>query len=101
MSEMLRVLVVVSNGVAECSSDKGVDVEIFDWDNFKDDPVGTEGVSEHFRDLAESWEGLPIGGTLEERFPLSDWMDEVANGDTTLGYEMWAFSKAEESSHDA
>jgi hypothetical protein len=94
-----RVLIVVSGGVADCNSDKGVDVVIFDWDNFRADPVGTDGVPEHFRDLAESWVGLPIGGTLEERFPLCDWQYEVANGDTTLGYEMWAFSKAEEASH--
>ena len=48
-----RVLVIVSGGVADYVSDSGVEVEVFDWDNYKDDPEGTGGVPEHFADLAE------------------------------------------------
>jgi hypothetical protein len=58
--EMPRVLVVVSGGIADSVSDAGVDVEVFDWDNYKDDPEGTGGVPEHFADLAESI-GVPVG----------------------------------------
>jgi len=93
-----RVLIVVTNGVADYYCDKGVEVYIFDWDNYRDDPIDTEGVPERFRDLVENTE-IPVGGTLEERFPLSDWQLEVANGDTTLGYQTWAEAKAEESGH--
>lgn len=48
-----RVLVVVSGGIADPIYDDGVDVEVFDWDNFKEDPEGTGGVPHHFADLAE------------------------------------------------
>jgi len=99
MSEKLpRVLIVVTDGVADYYCDKGVDVEIFDWDNYKDDPVATAGVSESFRDLIEGT-GIPIGDTLEERFPLENWMEEVANHGTQRSYQEWAEAKAEESSH--
>lgn len=47
-----RVLVVVSGGIADPVSDNGVEVEVFDWDNYKDDPEGTGGVPAHFSDLA-------------------------------------------------
>lgn len=47
-----RVLVVVSGGVADTVHDKGVLVEIFDRDNYNEDPEGTGGVSDEFADLA-------------------------------------------------
>lgn len=59
-----RVLVVVSGGVAEPTSDPGVDVEVFDWDNYKDDPEGTGGVSAEFADLAEPL-GIPVASADE------------------------------------
>lgn len=54
-----RVLVTVSGGVADYVADEGVDVEVFDHDNFKADPVGTAPVPVHFRDLAEPV-GVPV-----------------------------------------
>lgn len=54
-----RVLVVVSGGVADPVFDDGVDVEVFDWDNYKADPVGTSGVPKHFADLAEPFD-IPV-----------------------------------------
>lgn len=54
-----RVLVVVSGGIADPIYDKGVDVEVFDWDNYKDAPEETGGVSAHFHDLAEPC-GIPV-----------------------------------------
>lgn len=48
-----RVLVVVDGGVAYPTCDPGADVEVFDWDNYRDDPEGTGGVPRHFADLAE------------------------------------------------
>lgn len=54
-----RVLVVVSGGIADPISDDSVDVEVFDWDNYKDDPEGTGGVPSHFADLATSC-GIPV-----------------------------------------
>lgn len=56
-----RVLVVVSGGIADPVYDSGVDVEVFDWDNYKDDPEGTGGVPRHFADLAEPID-VPVGG---------------------------------------
>ncbi len=53
VSSTPRVLVVVSGGIADPIYDDGVDVEVFDWDNYKDDPEGTGGVSSHFADLAK------------------------------------------------
>jgi hypothetical protein len=55
-----RVLVVVSGGIADPVSDAGVNVEVFDWDNYKDDPKGTGGVPTHFADLADPI-GVPVG----------------------------------------
>lgn len=55
-----RVLVIVNGGIAAPVFDDGVDVEIFDWDNYNDDPKGTGGVPEHFADLAEPI-GIPVG----------------------------------------
>lgn len=57
--EKPRVLVVVSGGVADYVADEGVDVEMFDHDNFKADPVGTAAVPVNFRDLAEPL-GVPV-----------------------------------------
>lgn len=58
-----RVLVVVSGGVADYVSDAGVDVEVFDRDNFEDDEVGTSKAPLHFADLAK-----PIDVPSESRF---------------------------------
>lgn len=56
-----RVLVVVNGGIADPVCDEGVDVEVFDWDNYRDDPEGAGPVPSHFRDLAE-----PIDVPVEE-----------------------------------
>jgi hypothetical protein len=49
-----RVLVVVSGGIADPIYDEGVDVEVFDWDNYADEEDGGKiGVPAHFSDLAE------------------------------------------------
>lgn len=49
-----RVLVVVSGGIADPVYDSGVDVEVFDWDNYNDaDYKDKTGVPAHFADLAE------------------------------------------------
>lgn len=49
-----RVLVLVKGGVADCVADAGVDVEIFDFDNFRAGDTHLA-VPAHFADLA-----LPI-----------------------------------------
>jgi len=56
-----RCLVIVSGGVADYVYDDGVEVELFDWDNYRDETA--EGrvdmrVPAHFKDLAES-AGVP------------------------------------------
>lgn len=56
----LRVLVVVSGGIADSVSDTGIDVEVFDWDDYNDDPEGYGGVPESFRDLADPI-NVPVG----------------------------------------
>lgn len=60
-SKVPRVLVVVSGGVADPVSDHGVDVEVFDWDNYNDDPKNTSGVPKNFADLAKPI-GVPVEG---------------------------------------
>jgi len=47
-----RVLIVVSGGVAEFVADDGVDVAIFDWDDYESDPSVTSKPPRHFEDLA-------------------------------------------------
>jgi len=48
-----RVLVIVRGGVADHVCDKGVDVEIFDWDNYEaEEEANQVGVPKHFSDLA-------------------------------------------------
>lgn len=47
-----RVLITVSGGVADYVCDPGLDVEIFDRDNYDADPDETDGVPSHFADLA-------------------------------------------------
>lgn len=54
-----RCLIIVSGGVADYVCDDGVDVEIFDWDNYKSDPIGTALPPEHYRDLAKVAE-IPV-----------------------------------------
>lgn len=64
-----RVLVIVSGGVADPTWDDGADVEVFDWDNYNDDPEGTGGVSAHFADLAEP-HGIPVDGVINRNSEL-------------------------------
>ena len=54
-----RVLVVVKGGIADPVYDEGVHVEVFDWDNYNDDPEGTGGVPPGFADLATP-SGIPV-----------------------------------------
>lgn len=57
-----RCLVIVSGGVADYVYDDGVEVELFDWDNYRDETAEGRAdmrVSAHFKDLAESV-GVPV-----------------------------------------
>lgn len=57
-----RCLVIVSGGVADYVYDDGVEVELFDWDNYRDETAEGRAdmrVSAHFKDLAES-AGVPV-----------------------------------------
>ncbi|ADV02160.1 hypothetical protein [Alicycliphilus denitrificans] len=54
-----RVLVVVRGGIAEPVFDEGVEVAVFDWDNYKSDPESTGGVSTKFAELAKPL-GIPV-----------------------------------------
>ncbi len=57
-----RCLVIVSGGVADYVYDEGVEVELFDWDNYRDETAEGRAdmrVSAHFKDLAES-AGVPV-----------------------------------------
>ena len=63
-----RVLISVSGGVADYICDEGLDVEIFDHDNYNDDPDETGGVPAHFADLAEP-SAIPVEGGASD---LSD-----------------------------
>lgn len=61
VTKMPRALVVVSGGVASSVHDEGVDVEVFDWDNYNADPQRSGGVPLRFADLA-----LPFDIPLEK-----------------------------------
>ncbi|WP_298150948.1 hypothetical protein [Flavobacterium sp.] len=55
-----RVLVVVQGGVAEHFSDNGVDVEIFDWDDYNvEEDASKVGVPAQFADIATP-NGVPV-----------------------------------------
>lgn len=57
-----RVLVVVSGGIADPIYDEGVDVEVFDWDNYNDEGDDAKiGVPAHFADLADPI-NVPVEG---------------------------------------
>lgn len=60
-----RVLIIVSGGIADYVSDEGIDVEIFDWDDYNDDPSEYGGVPAHFADLAEP-SNVPVDGEGED-----------------------------------
>lgn len=47
-----RVLIVVAGGVADFVADDGVDVVIFDWDDYKSAPDLTSKPPKYFEDLA-------------------------------------------------
>lgn len=47
-----RVLIVVSGGVADFVADDGIDVVIFDWDDYESAPDITAKPPKHFEDLA-------------------------------------------------
>lgn len=65
MNDLPKVLIVVSGGVADYISDPGVEVEIFDWDNYKADPIGTGRVSAEFVALAHIV-GVPCEKEIDE-----------------------------------
>ncbi len=48
-----RTLITVSGGVADWVCDDGVQVELFDWDNYNGDPINTRKVPANFQDLAK------------------------------------------------
>ena len=54
-----RVLVIVNGGVAEFVADEGVDVEVFDWDDYEVDPYNTPIPPPHFKDICEEY-GIPF-----------------------------------------
>lgn len=47
-----RVLIYVSGGIADYAADDGIEVVLFDMDNYRDDPKNTDKVPASFADLA-------------------------------------------------
>jgi hypothetical protein len=60
-----RVLILVKGGVADYVCDDGIDVEIFDRDNYEVDPEETGGVPRHYADLATPID-VPVNEGEEE-----------------------------------
>jgi hypothetical protein len=52
MNSTPRVLILVEGGITSYESDPNVDVEIFDWDDFNDDPEHYAKLPKSFADLA-------------------------------------------------
>lgn len=66
VADMPRVLVVVGSGVADPIYDAGVDVEVFDWDNYNAEADSAKtGVPAHFADLAKKT-NVPVEGEEHE-----------------------------------
>lgn len=59
MSAKPRVLIVVKGGVADFVADEGIDVVIFDWDDYKDAPELTAMPPSEFVDLAAQF-SIPL-----------------------------------------
>lgn len=61
-------------------------------------------IVEHARSLALAAQGEVLDDGPEDepcdRYPVSDWKYEVANGDTSLGYETWLDHKIEAERED-
>jgi len=58
---LMRVLVVVEGGVASYNCDAGVDVAIFDRDNFEAGDADLR-LPAHFADLAAAYDDIPVEG---------------------------------------
>ncbi|WP_199028462.1 hypothetical protein [Ralstonia sp. ASV6] len=82
-----RVLVMVRGGVAETFHDPGVDVEVFDFDNFEADPYGTGKLPAHFADLADV-AGAPCEeANLPVRYGVEYEVSSIQPGRPTL--QIW------------
>ena len=79
VGEVPRVLVVVNGGIADYLSDQGVDVAVFDWDNYKDDPEGTGGVPSRFAELARSC-GVPVDGATSSGLAPAETASSALSG---------------------
>jgi hypothetical protein len=64
----LRVLVVVSGGVAEFLADEGVDVVVFDWDDYRSSAEMTVKPPRRFADLAAKCD-IPVSSDLSFEAP--------------------------------
>jgi len=58
-----RVLVTVSGGVSEAHADTGVEMFIFDWDDFADDPKNAKVIPKRFAHLVAENSNAPIANT--------------------------------------
>lgn len=58
-----RVLIVVSGGVADFIADEGVDVVIFDWDDYESAEKTTPKPPQRFADLAAECD-IPVSSDL-------------------------------------
>lgn len=68
-----RVLVHVDGGVADSVQDTGVEVIIFDRDNYNDDPANTDKVPADWADLAKFFD-VPVQS--KQRFLIVAWPDD-------------------------
>lgn len=68
-----RVLVHVNGGVADHVADEGVEVIIFDRDNYNDDPANTDKVPAAWADLAKFF-GAPVES--KQRFLIVAWPED-------------------------
>ena len=65
-----RVLVSVSGGIAEVLPDPGVEIMVFDHDDYRDDPKNTAKAPADFADLAERMQ-IPCEKTAAPEAPRS------------------------------
>lgn len=71
-----RVLVYVKDGKADYAFDEGVDVLIFDQDDYDQDPVGTEKPPEAWAELANLFD-IPVEKPVEMKGEWHAAIDEM------------------------
>lgn len=102
-----KVLVYVEGGVVQDSitSHPGIEVEVFDVDNLEQEGLGSGEIETLYAEKLAELRGsslvvsevplLKITPEMMAEWPRDEWKQDVASGDTSLGYEDWVAHNVE------